>query len=78
MFVRCPMWKVNPQITAGALVGMGDETLGVTQLFGIDPVQYRNMFPENIELLAGDFFQPGEEGVLLSQRLVERIESRQG
>ncbi|MGI6640344.1 MAG: ABC transporter permease [Limnochordia bacterium] len=69
---------VNPQITAGALVGMGDETLGVTQLFGIDPVQYRNMFPENIELLAGDFFQPGEEGVLLSQRLVERIESRQG
>ena len=39
-------------------------------------MQYRNMFPENIELLAG-FLSAWEEGVLLSQRLVERIESRQ-
>ena len=32
------------QITAGAIVGIGEEMVGITQLFGIDPMQYRAMF----------------------------------
>lgn len=69
---------VNPQITAGAILGIDEETVGVTQLFGIDPVQYRKMFPHNIELIAGDFFQPGEEGIVLSAHVADQIERRHG
>ena len=70
--------SVNPQITAGAIVGIGEEMVGITQLFGIDPMQYRAMFPGNIELVEGDFFLPGEEGIVLSSHLAERIERRHG
>jgi len=70
--------QVNPQITASALLSIGDEAVGATQLFGIDPVQYRSMFPDNIELVAGEFFAPGEQGIVLSAAVAERIERRHG
>ena len=70
--------SVNPQITTAALLTLDDEPVGVTQLFGIDPVQYQQMFPDNVELIAGDFFRPGEQGVVLNATIVDRMERRQG
>ena len=70
--------SVNPQITTAALLTLDDEPVGVTQLFGIDPVQYQQMFPDNVELVAGEFFRPGEQGVVLNATIVERMERRQG
>lgn len=70
--------SVNPQVTAGALVSIGDDAAGITQLFGIDPKRYQTMFPDNVELVAGDFFQPGEEGLVLNEPVAELIEKSHG
>ncbi len=69
---------VNPQVSAMAVVSKDDETLTATQLFGIVPEQYRTMFPDNVELLAGTFWEAGEQGLLLNQPLAQHLERRLG
>ncbi len=53
---------INPQVSAMAMVSKDDETLTATQLFGIVPDQYRKMFPDNVELLEGSFWETGGQG----------------
>lgn len=65
---------VNAQATASAAISVDDEIVGATQLFGIEPTMYQEMFPHNIELIAGEFLKPGEEGLLVSQLLAQHIE----
>lgn len=69
---------ISPQVSAIAVLSKEDETLMATQLFGIDPVQYQAIFPDNVELLEGEFWAPGAQGVLLNQPLAEHLEKRQG
>ncbi|NMB20718.1 MAG: ABC transporter permease [Firmicutes bacterium] len=69
---------VNPQLSANAMVSRGDEMLGITQLFGIVPDDYHAMFADNVELLAGDFWGPGEQGILLNKVVAEMIEKQIG
>lgn len=69
---------INPQVSATAMISRGDNTMGATQLFGIIPEQYQAMFPDNVELLAGDFWQPGEQGVLLNKAVVDLLEKQVG
>lgn len=69
----------NPQATAFSSLqveGM-DEQRG-TFLFGIDPALYRDMFPDNIELIDGRFLHPGEDGIMLSEQIVKRLEESLG
>ena len=69
---------INPQVSAMAMVSKDDETLTATQLFGIVPDQYRKMFPDNVELLEGSFWETGGQGLLLNQPLAEHLEKRRG
>ncbi len=69
---------VNPQVSATAVVSRGEKTLGATQLFGVIPEQYQAMFPENVEILEGGFWQPGEQGVLLNEAVAELLEKQVG
>ncbi|MFS8524252.1 MAG: FtsX-like permease family protein [Limnochordales bacterium] len=64
---------VNPQATAGALVDY-EHRRGLTQAFGIDPEYYQDMFPDNIEILRGRMLLPGEEGIVLNEQVVRRLE----
>lgn len=70
--------EINPQVSTIAMVSKEDEALMGTQLFGIAPEQYQEMFPDNVELLAGGFWQPGEQGLLLNEPLVDHLERRMG
>lgn len=63
---------VNPQATAMALVDLGEKRY-FTQAFGIDPALYTQMFPDNIEILSGRMLAPGEEGILLSEKVASSL-----
>lgn len=70
--------KINPQVSGTAMVSRGDKMLGATQIFGIVPEQYQNMFPDNVRLLEGDFWEPGGQGVLLNRAVVDLMERSVG
>jgi len=60
--------SLNPQTASRAIMSAEEiEGREMVLLFGIDADLYRNIFPENLDLLAGDFLKPGEEGILLSE-----------
>src|SRR5690554_1773906 len=69
---------INPQVSGAAMISRGETMLGATQLFGVIPGQYQAMFPDNVELLEGEFWQPGEQGVLLNKTVAELLERRVG
>ncbi len=70
--------KINPQASATAMVSRGDKMLGATQLFGIVPEQYQAMFPGNVELLEGSFWEPGAQGMLLNKAVADLLERQVG
>ncbi len=71
--------SVNPQTASRALMSAEEiEGREMVLLFGIDADLYRNMFPENLDLLAGDFSKPGEEGILLSEVVKSQFEETTG
>lgn len=71
--------SVNPQTSSRALMSAEEiEGREMVFLFGIDADPYRNMFPENLDLLAGDFLKPGEEGILLSEMSKSQFEETTG
>lgn len=48
---------------------------GIVQLYGTDPAQYQNFFPDNIRLLDGSFLSPGRDGqIVLSASSLEMLE----
>ena len=69
---------INPQVSATAIVSRGEKTLGATQLFGVVPGQYQEMFPDNVEILEGGYWQPGEQGILLNKTVAELLEKQVG
>ena len=44
--------------------------------FGIEPTLYRQMFPDNLEIIAGEFLAPGEEGIMLSEITADQISKK--
>ncbi len=52
---------------------LGDDERNFTMLFGIEPESYRSMF-NGITIVEGDYLKPGEEGILVSKKRVERFE----
>ena len=69
---------INPQVSATAMLSRGEDTIAASQLFGINPEQYQAMFPDNVEILEGGFWQPGEHGVLLNKQVVDLMERQVG
>lgn len=44
-----------------------------SMFWGIDPDSYFNMFPDNIEILYGDYLKSNEQGVMLNEKVVNDI-----
>ncbi len=69
---------INPQVSAMAMVSRGDNMLGATQIFGISPQDYQQMFPDNVEILEGNFWEHGQQGMLLNKEVAKLLERRLG
>lgn len=70
--------SINPQVSATTMISRGDTMLGATQLFGIVPEQYQAMFPDNVEIIEGDFWEPGSQGILLNKSVADLMERQVG
>lgn len=70
--------SINPQVSATTMISRGDTMLGATQLFGIVPEQYQAMFPDNVEIIEGDFWGPGSQGILLNKSVADLMERQVG
>lgn len=59
----------------GALIKFSEdmEEGAFGQYWGIDPDSYLNMFPDNIEIVDGEFLKSNEQGVMLSTKVVDDI-----
>jgi putative ABC transport system permease protein len=64
---------VSGQAAGRAQISFGENIHHFTLLFGIEPYTYLTMFPDNIELLQGDFLKSGKKGLLLSEEVAERL-----
>ncbi len=64
---------VTPMITGLALTQADGEGFGLMQFYGIDPDRYRGFFPDNVELLAGEFLATGDRGLVISERTLEML-----
>ena len=64
---------VTPMITGLALTQANGEGFGLMQFYGIDPDRYRGFFPDNVELLAGEFLETGGRGLVISERTLEML-----
>jgi putative ABC transport system permease protein len=65
---------VSGQAAGMAQIEIDEHIKSFTFLFGIDPAEYRTMFTDNLDIIDGAFLEPGEEGIILSNRIVERME----
>ena len=67
----------SPQIFGLGLINCNlhvEDVYGADSMFfGIDPVQYRKLFPENMEIIEGRFLNPGEKGMLISEDKKEEL-----
>ncbi len=64
----------------GALIkfseGMEEGAFGM--FWGIDPDSYINMFPNNIEIIEGEFLKSNEQGVMLNEKVIKDIKKELG
>ncbi|MGI9256046.1 MAG: ABC transporter permease, partial [Salinispira sp.] len=71
----------NPQITAFANIDFSekDRDRGVSlAVYGIEPESYREMFPENVNVLEGRFLEPGESGIVVNKETIDSIRNDLG
>jgi len=59
--------NVNPMIVGMALAQQDGEGFGFMQFYGVDPDSYRSFFGDNLEITAGRFLAPREEGLVISE-----------
>ncbi len=67
----------NPQIVGGVAIRHGDDQ-GFGLIFSFDPVKYKEVFKNNIELLSGSFLKKGQEGIVLSAETAKRMKESGG
>jgi len=68
---------INPQLSGFATAQFGDKGMGFMMLFGIEPDLYRKAFPDNLELISGDWLQQGEPGLMLSENGAKMLEEEE-
>ena len=62
------------QVSGYGLFSFEDKGSQFGMLFGIEPNSYRSMFPNSITITAGRYLELAEEGILLNESIVEKIE----
>lgn len=56
--------------------GEGMEEGAFTMHWGIDPDTYLNMFPDNIEIIDGEFLESNKQGVMLNEKVINDIKEK--
>jgi putative ABC transport system permease protein len=65
--------EVSGQINGVASIKWGELGEGFAFLFGVDPEEYQQMFPNGVKLESGEFLQGDEEGIVLSRTVADMI-----
>jgi putative ABC transport system permease protein len=68
--------SLHSQVTGFANLNLDSDDIdmgAILLLFGIEPESYMSTFPENIEMVAGEFLKPGEAGILLMECTIDEI-----
>ncbi|MEZ4632075.1 MAG: FtsX-like permease family protein [Deinococcales bacterium] len=68
----------TPMLNGAASISQNDESLSFALLWGIEPESYREMFAGSFTLAEGEDLQSGQEGIVLSQSIVDEIEEDKG
>ncbi len=63
----------TPILTGSASINSKEETLSFALLWGIEPTDYREMFSDAFTIISGEDLKDGEEGIVLSQQMVDDI-----
>lgn len=63
----------TPILTGSASINNKEETLSFALLWGIEPIDYREMFSDTFIITLGEDLKDGEEGIVLSQQIVNDI-----
>ena len=66
------------QITGFATADLNGEGNAFLQLFGVDPEQYLEMFPNTAEVIEGRLLEVEETGIVVSEDVVEMLEESSG
>jgi putative ABC transport system permease protein len=69
--------KTTSQITGKAIISSETGDNLFVFLFGVEPISYRRFFPQSIELLEGEFLEPDQEGILISEYTAHQIQDKQ-
>jgi len=69
---------VNPQIIGNGLIEIDDNWRAITSFFGVDNNLYQEMFPDNMELVSGQWLDTETSGVLLNEKIVAEVEEKTG
>lgn len=67
------VYSVAEQIDGLASIKWEDKGEGFSILFGVEPVSYKDSFPDGITILEGQFLQPGEPGIILSEEVARSL-----
>ena len=68
--------KFTPILSSAAGISKDDRSLSFALLWGIEPSSYFEMFPDRFILTAGSFLKDGQEGVLLSQTIIDGVSTQ--
>ena len=68
----------SPLISGMATIMFSDDIMMPTQVFGVDIEKYREVFPDNMELLDGRLLTSGESGIMLSTTAVALFKQANG
>jgi len=67
----------NPQIGGAVSIKYKNEN-GFSLIFSFNPSRYKKVFRDNMEFLEGGFLKEGEEGIVLSEETVNRMQEAGG
>ena len=70
--------KFTPILSSAAGISKDDRSLSFALLWGIEPSSYFEMFPDRFILTAGNLLKDGQEGVLLSQTVIDDVLEENG
>jgi len=65
------------QVTGFGIINLEENGNDFSMLFGIEPESYRAMF-DSITILQGSYLEPGEEGMLISEKRIKDIKKEFG
>jgi ABC-type lipoprotein release transport system permease subunit len=63
----------SPTVQTFTKLSFGDDKYSGGSLMGVDPLAYQRTFPDSMRLVEGRFLVPGEEGIVVTQNIIDQV-----